>query len=100
MPQTIRRAYELLSKDHDLQFYPEQLDVTFDFVPRMCERDMCDVCLFGGGIDNICHQKPDYLCPVALVACGYQHTCGPKECDLKENRARGYCKHDDARGHA
>ena len=63
MPRIIRIVYEILRKDFDLRFYPEQLDVTFDFVPRMCQRNMCDVCLFGNGIEQVCHKKPGYLSP-------------------------------------
>ena len=102
MPKTIRNLYnELYEKDHRLRFYPEQLDVTFDFVPQMCERDMCDVCLFGDGIEEICHQQTGRLCPVALVSCGYRHNCNPEKCSMKENRSKGHCKlHKDARERA
>ncbi|MCX7424031.1 MAG: hypothetical protein NTW96_00080 [Planctomycetia bacterium] len=92
MPRTIRRVYEILGGDHRLRFYPEQLDVTFDFVPRMCKRDMCDVCLFGKGIADVCHQKSGCLCPVALTSCGYQHRCEPDTCRLKKNAAVGHCR--------
>ena len=91
MPQTIRAAYTPLSEERLFGFYPEQLDVTFDFVPQMCVRGMCDVCLFGGGIEQVCHGNPDLLCPVALTSCGYRHKCDPK-CQLKDNRAMGSCK--------
>jgi len=90
MPRTIRRVYELLKKDHDLRFYPEQLDVTFDFVPRMCQR-MCDVCPFGNGIGHVCHQKRGCLCPVPLISCGYRHLCNPEKCRLKEDAAKRLC---------
>ncbi len=96
MPQTIRGVHKLLSEDRDLRFYPEQLDVTFDFVPRMCERSMCNVCLFGDGIGGVCHQKPGLSCPVALVSCGYRHDCNPAECRLKRNEAKAYCRNSTA----
>jgi hypothetical protein len=92
MPQTIRIVYEHLIKDHDLQFYPEQLDVTFDFVPRMCQRNMCDVCLFGNGIEQVCHKKSDCLCSVSLISCGYKQICNPEKCKLKENGVKKYCR--------
>ncbi len=101
MPQAIRNVYEeLQGKKHDLQFYPEQLDVSFDFVQQMCERKMCDVCLFDGGISKVCHRTPGLSCPVALVSCGYRHDCDPLRCRMKEDRTKGYCKHDDARERA
>ncbi len=89
MPRTVRKIYTLLSTGDAPAFYPEQLDVTFDFVPRMCEAKMCDVCLFGKGIEEMCHQKPDCLCPVVLTACGYRHMCTPGDCELKNDSARG-----------
>jgi len=36
MPRTARRLYEFLQSVSPMRFYPEQLDVSFDFVPRMC----------------------------------------------------------------
>jgi hypothetical protein len=92
MPQTIRRIYDILVEEKEVAFYPEQLDVTFDFVPRMCERSMCRVCLFGDGVTELCHQQPDYFCPVALVTCGYTHKCSPDTCGLKEDWVRGSCE--------
>jgi len=90
MPRTVRRIYEMLGRPDN--FYPEQLDVTFDFVPRMCERTMCSVCLFGGGIRNVCHQKKNFLCPVALYSCGYRHRCTLETCRFKTDRVRGFCR--------
>ena len=93
MPRTIRKIYNILSKSLGLQFYPEQLDVSFDFVPRMCERrDMCDVCFFGAGVSKTCHQKAKVLCPIALYSCGYKHICAPDTCNFKSDCVKGYCK--------
>jgi hypothetical protein len=36
MPKTAREIYKSLPP---AAFYPEHLDVTFDFAPRMCEHD-------------------------------------------------------------
>lgn len=36
MPKTVREIYKALATELRGVFYPEQLDVTFDFVPRMC----------------------------------------------------------------
>jgi hypothetical protein len=96
--RTIREVYELLGKGRSLRFYPEQLDVTFDFVPRMCERNMCDVCLFGRGIDKLCHRDRHRLCPVALVSCGYRHNCDPDACSIKENGSKEHCKETQRQG--
>ncbi|MBC7076467.1 MAG: hypothetical protein H5T98_10500 [Syntrophomonadaceae bacterium] len=92
MPRTIREIYEFITRVGTTRFYPEQLDVSFDFVPRMCQLGMCDVCLFGGGIEETCHRKKDILCPVVLYSCGYRHRCDPSTCSLKEIPVRGFCK--------
>lgn len=93
MPRTVREVYKLLVDDLRGSFYPEQLDVTFDFVPRMCERQMCHVCLFGGGVGRLCHGQADLLCPVSLVACGYDHTCDPDRCNFRADVAKEVCQH-------
>ena len=89
MPRTVRKIYEMLGRLNS--FYPEQLDVTFDFVPRMCERRMCFVCLFGDGIKEVCHQKKNLLCPVVLSSCGYRYRCNPEICRFKTDHVRKYC---------
>ena len=91
MPRTVRGIYEQL-KEQGTTFYPEQLDVTFDFVPRMCNRRMCYICMFGAGVDRLCHQQPDLYCPVTLAACGYVHPCNPDDCVLKANAVDGACE--------
>lgn len=91
MPRAIRYVYELLKARGGLRFYPEQLDVSFDFVPRMCEQQNCDLCLFGAGIGDMCHQQPGRLCTVVLASCGYRHPCEPEGCLLSENAVEGYC---------
>jgi len=93
MPRTVREIYSVLNTELRGIFYPEQLDVTFDFVPRMCERQMCRVCPFGGGVTSLCHCKKDLLCPVPLVTCGYQHRCQPTGCELKSDAVKGMCQH-------
>lgn len=93
MPRTIREIYNLLIDDLKGTFHPEQLDVTFDFVPRMCERQMCKVCPFGGGISQLCHGKAGLLCPVPLVTCGYEHTCDPTNCSFKADSVQDFCRH-------
>lgn len=97
MPRTVRKIYNLLSESGPLQFYPEQLDVSFDFVPRMCERNMCDVCFFGEGIERTCHNKAGVFCPVALYSCGYRYFCDPDKCRFRLDSVKGLCKKSVAR---
>jgi hypothetical protein len=95
MPRTIREIYRKVD-DQDAPFYPEQLDVTFDFVPRMCDRFKCDHCIFGGGIGKLCHQQHGFYCPVVLDACGYFYPCQPDKCAFKADSVRGLCQSPDA----
>jgi len=91
MPRAIRHVYELLRDTGELRFYPEQLDVSFDFVPRMCERRNCDICLFGSGVGSICHRQVGQLCGVVLASCGYRHRCTGDGCMLSQDRVAGHC---------
>ena len=94
MPKTIREVYEQLKSNKEIDgFYPEQFDITFDFVPRMCNKKLCNVCLFGkNGVESICIPTKDKYCPVALISCSYVFTCKEDSCILKEGISRGICK--------
>ena len=52
---------------------------------------LCDVCVFGRGVQHLCHQQTGCLCPVALVSCGYRHVCSSETCQLKQNAVKGFC---------
>lgn len=92
MPQTVREIFKYITNVREIRFYPEQLDVTFDFVPKMCDNDMCDICLFGDGIEKVCHQKAGLFCSVFLFTCGYRYICKPESCIIKKNLVKGFCK--------
>jgi hypothetical protein len=69
--------------------YPEQFDITFDFVPRMCMNNNCDICPIGllkdhskSGFSKTCVKNPDLYCSVALIDCGYKTGCYAQECNL------------------
>jgi hypothetical protein len=94
MPRIIRELYNNLPENTN-DFYPEQFDITFDFVPRMCSKKLCDVCPFGqSGTDRICAPNSEKLCPVALVSCGYISTCVGKNatCIIKGGTGSKTCK--------
>ncbi|MCD4822570.1 MAG: hypothetical protein K8R11_11015 [Methanococcoides sp.] len=80
-PRFIREIYTKLKSEID-EGYPESFDVTFDFVPRMCEKGMCDFCIFNENnkIDELCTKDKSKYCPILLVSCGYKNKCNPKEC--------------------
>ncbi|MCX6640256.1 MAG: hypothetical protein NTW14_07200 [bacterium] len=96
-PEIMRDMYKKYFADNPSEmnkYYPEQFDVTFDFVPRMCETRQCNICFFGpNGIEKICNSQSDKLCMVALVTCGYPLDCTPDACVIKQNagRYKGIC---------
>ena len=72
-------------------YYPEQFDITFDFVPRMCDKNNCDICPIGyvkGIKTNIfkktCVKNTELYCSVALADCNYKIDCFGKDCKLIE----------------
>jgi len=68
--------------------YPEQFDITFDLVPRMCEKDNCDICPYGivngknKKFEKICIKDTLYYCPVLLTSCNYRMECKGANCEL------------------
>ena len=67
---------------------PIDFDITFNFVPRMCEEDKCHICpLNPENIDwqkQICQKtNGKKLCPLALYACGIEYPC-KKGCALSK----------------
>lgn len=96
-PPVARRIYDLMLnelKSKNINFYPEQFDITFDFVPRMCAtKNLCKVCPFSrDGATEICSSDTKY-CPVALVCCGYTVQCIDKNrCPIKNKIGEAACK--------
>ena len=76
-------------------YYPEQFDVTFKFVPMMCENRQCKVCFWGPlGVKDICLAQEGRLCSVAMITCGYTFTCTKENCIIYKNmnNYKGLCK--------
>ncbi|HOA46309.1 MAG: hypothetical protein KBB61_04555 [Paludibacteraceae bacterium] len=79
--------------------YPEQFDITFDFVPRMCKNNNCDICPIGlikgneksKNFEKTCIINKRYYCPVALTNCNYKIKCFGKECDLLKIKNNKNC---------
>ena len=94
MPKITRELYNQLKNNEEVKdFYPEQFDITFDFVPRMCNKKLCNVCLFGNnGIESICIPTKDKYCPVALLSCGYIAKCEGEGCIIKKGTSKGICR--------
>lgn len=96
MPEIIRYIYKQLKSSGEINdFYPEQFDITFDFVPRICNKKLCSVCPFGqNGVELVCIPSEDKYCPIALLSCGYMAKCVRKEgdCILRGGVGKGICK--------
>lgn len=87
----LRDYYEKNIGDLD-KSYPEQFDITFDFAPRMCENNNCDICPIGllkgnenSNFEKTCIFDSKYYCPVTLTNCNYKIDCFGKECELIKN---------------
>ena len=86
----LRKFYNSNPKS-DMKAYPEQFDITFDFVPRMCNKGNCDICPIGfisgkgGSFEMTCIDNNSKYCPVVLVGCGYFKRCiGHQCCELRK----------------
>lgn len=91
-----RQLYErILHLDPHTDFYPERLDFSFDFAPRMCDVEMCDVCLFAEPPDIPClreiGEEDGKLCPVVLFSCGYRYPCRVADCPVADEISYGLC---------
>jgi len=98
-PTLARRIYDVIkATDLSTAFYPEQLDVSFDFASRMCDKDLCDICIFGANkaVDFCARPGPAKLCPVLLIMTGYKRTCEEQECPVIKGTGTGLCKSGDA----
>lgn len=84
-PKLLRNIYE--NEKIDIG-YPECFDITFNFVPRMCELDNCNICPYGlinGKAINfhkVCINYPGKFCPVVLSSCNYFSECSGEKCEL------------------
>lgn len=88
----ILREYFEKNKSDLGNSYPEQFDITFDFVPRMCKKNNCDICPIGlikgnkqSKFNKICIVNTNYYCPVALTNCNYKIECKGNKCELLKN---------------
>ena len=96
-PLIARLMYEKI-KGVNPDYYPERLDVSFDFAPRMCNQ--CDegrykICPFGMGSLDLCYEDEGYssgkYCPVQFSTCGYLNECDPTNCPIKKGIGKGLC---------
>lgn len=84
------KLLRLLYEREDISIgYPEQFDATFDFVPRMCEKELCNICPFKAvteknNIMKICVDSENKYCTIAMICGGYICKCNPTKCLLKE----------------
>ncbi len=69
--------------------YPEQFDITFDFVPRMCDMGSnCSICPYGllrgkaVEFGKVCISDRSKYCPIMYISCNYKMMCLGKDCLL------------------
>lgn len=89
-----RKIYDHIGRK---EFYPEQLDVSFDLSAIACENELCDLCPFSeydlGKIclANVPEATRKKYCPVALTICQYRVICEPESCPLAKGIGRKLC---------
>lgn len=88
----ILRDYFEENKNDLTNSYPEQFDITFDFVPRMCDNNNCNICPIGllkgyknSNFEKTCVFNDRLFCSVALINCNYKINCFGNKCDLLKN---------------
>lgn len=92
MPKVIRYLFENLKNEAlSLGFYPVRFDVTFLFVPNMCEKGMCELCLFSNNdIECLCHAWEGKYCPPLLLL-GAAVKCLGQSCVIRQGLSQGIC---------
>jgi len=90
-PMLARRIYEKIAS---ASFYPEQLDVSFDIASRMCDKSLCDICVFGKNkAKDFCAEPgSSKLCPVILILTGNKQDCSTEYCPIITGDGKGLCK--------
>lgn len=79
---------EIYTNEHIENGYPEQFDITFDFIPRMCEVNNCLICPYGvitkeaKEFKKICINDKNKYCAVVLICCNYKMMCKGNNCSL------------------
>ena len=66
---------------------PRTFAMTFDFVPRMCSKSLCDFCIFeeDNKLSDLCTKDEKKFCPVVLISCGYANRCKIEGCPVIDN---------------
>ena len=71
-------------KNKEIQCYPKDFDITFNFVPNMCSKDKCENCPLCNkekfDLKEYCHKQKGKLCAFILYATGLEYVCKGKDC--------------------
>lgn len=89
-----RKIYDVIERK---EFYPEQLDVSFDLSAIACENELCDLCPFSEhDLEKICLANMseaigNKYCPVVLAICRYRVICDHESCPVLKGIAGKLC---------
>jgi hypothetical protein len=94
-----RRIYEVVvGVEPDIAFYPEQLDVSFDFAQRMCDTMACWCCPFwrrrppfSTNPIELCRREQGQPCALLLITSGYLAEPGDSGCPFCQGLVDGLC---------
>jgi len=91
---TLARCIHDRVKASNPSFYPEQLDISFDFASRMCDKSLCDICPFGKNeVYDFCARPGSAkLCPILLILTGYKQHCKIEGCPIVAGDGKGLCE--------
>jgi hypothetical protein len=99
----IRTFYDqVIYEDKKLckDYYPAQMDISYDFASRMCSKCKFEniniYCPFGSGeeINKLCignnsKKIGQQYCPLLLMTCGYRYLCKKEGCPILEEDKKG-----------
>jgi hypothetical protein len=88
LPKLLRKIFNE-NRQTIKEGYPEQFDITFDFVSRMCAmRSNCSICpyelIHGKTIEfnKVCIGDKSKYCPIMYICCNYKMKCLGEDCLL------------------
>jgi len=87
MLKAIALKNKVIKSDKDFEYYPIDMDFTFWFVPKFCDKNNCDNCPFG---------PKGFLCEPDLETCNFYENgeikcVGKEKCPIFNKKGMGMC---------